>query len=90
MEEFTTNREISIVLGEINQNVKTIRDDNCTDHKEIKTVLKEHNGRLTKIEKWRERIIGIGWAISIVVSILSFVIGGLVFPLIVRAVTSLI
>ena len=70
----------------LSMEIKNLGDSICKRVDRVDITLKEHNGRLKAGEMWRERIVGMFITASALISVLAFIIGGLIFPAIIKAI----
>jgi len=80
-----SNNVLAYEIKNMHETVRDMKKENSTEHKEIKEVLVKHNGRLRLMERWFERLKGGMIVVSTVIGIIAFVVGGLLFPAILRA-----
>jgi len=80
-----SNDVLTYEIQNMHETVKEMKIDNTKEHKYIKDVLVVHNGRLKVMERWFERLKGGMLVVSAVIGIIAFIVGGFLFPAILRA-----
>ena len=81
-----SNDVLTYEIQNMHETIKEMKTDNTKEHKDIKEVLVVHNGRLRVVEQWCERLKGGAIVVSAVIGIIAFIVGGFLFPAILRAI----
>lgn len=70
MNEDYSKREIDTFMKEIQSSLLAMTNENISSHTKLNENQKITNGNVASIQRWRERVVGATWALSLVLTVI--------------------